>query len=123
VNKADHLVKQAEQIARSVKSWADLSNALFAPFSGLLTRAYSTPAGRKKFLKTPQYKRINELLHKAMNTFGLVEGATPKKSGRVVVRLPLWLRIALETEADQQGVSLNQLVVAKLAAQLRALTG
>lgn len=122
MKKADRLVKQAEQIARSVESWADLSNALFAPFDGLVTRAYPTPESRKEFIKTPQYKRINELLEEAMDTFGLVEGAMPKKSGRFVVRLPRSLHGALEREAAREGVSLNQLVVAKLAVQLSGLT-
>jgi hypothetical protein len=38
------------------------------------------------------------------------------------VRAPCWLRIALEQEARQEGVSLNQLVVTKLATQLRDMT-
>jgi HicB-like protein involved in pilus formation len=122
MKKADRLVKQAEQIASSVETWADLSNALFAPFNGLLTQAYPTPAERRAFTKTPQYRRINSLLEEAIETFGLVEGATPKKSGRFVVRLPRSLHAALEREADQEGVSLNQLVVAKLALQLSTLS-
>lgn len=123
---ADRLVKQAEQIARSVESWADLSNALFAPFDGLLTQAYPTREARREFMKTLQYKRINELLEEAIDNFGLVEGATPKKSmksGRFVVRVPRSLHGALEREAEREGVSLNQLVVAKLAAQLNTMTG
>jgi predicted HicB family RNase H-like nuclease len=49
---------------------------------------------------------------------GLVEGATPKKSGKFVVRLPRSLHAALEAEAEREGVSLNQLVVAKLSMQM-----
>ena len=53
-----------------------------------------------------------------------MEGATPQnKSGRFVVRLPVSLHAALEREAKAEGVSLNQLVVAKLAAQLRDVVG
>ena len=74
-------------------------------------------------MKTEQYKKIRELIARAIETYGLVEGATPKKSGRFVVRLPQSLHAALEREAEQEGVSLNQLVVAKLAVQLKAVTG
>ena len=38
-----------------------------------------------------------------------------------MVRLPISLHAALEREAAAEGVSLNQLVVAKLAAQLSSV--
>jgi predicted HicB family RNase H-like nuclease len=120
---AKRILEQAEDVAGSVETWADLSNALFDPVNGLITRAYPTRAEREAFLKTEQYKKIRELLAHGIDTHGLVEGATPKKSGRFVVRLPQSLHAALEREAGREGVSLNQLVVAKLAAQLNTLIG
>jgi hypothetical protein len=118
---ADKVLKRAQQAARSAESWAELSNALFDPIDGLLTRAYPTPAQRRAFVKSPQYQRIRQLLREAIDRHGLVTGATPRKSGRFVVRLPQSLHVALEQEARREGVSLNQLVVAKLAAQLGRL--
>jgi predicted HicB family RNase H-like nuclease len=54
---------------------------------------------------------------------GFIAGATPKKkSGKFIVRLPVTLHAALEAEAKDEGVSLNQLVVAKLAISLSKLT-
>jgi antitoxin HicB len=53
-----------------------------------------------------------------MERFGVADGATPQKSGKFVVRVPKTLHFALEREAAQEGVSLNQLVVAKLAMSL-----
>jgi predicted HicB family RNase H-like nuclease len=120
---ADRILEQARDLARSTETWADLANALFDPVNGLITRAYPARAEREAFLKTEQYKKIRELLGHAIDAHGLVEGATPKKSGRFVVRLPRSLHAALEREAETEGVSLNQLVVAKLAAQLNTLTG
>ncbi len=120
MKKPDRVLTQAKKVARSVETWADLSNALFDPLDGLVTRAYPTREERQEFVKTEQYKKIRELLNRAIDTFGLVEGATPK-SGRFVVRLPRSLHAALEREAEREGVSLNQLVVAKLAAQLSTL--
>jgi site-specific DNA-methyltransferase (adenine-specific) len=58
-----------------------------------------------------------------MGETGLVSGATPKKSGKFVVRLPRSLHAALEREAEVEGTSLNQLVVTKLAVQLDNLAG
>jgi HicB family len=120
---ANRILKQAEDVARSAETWADLSNALFNPVDGLVTRAYPTRAERQAFMKTEQYRRIRELVGRAIDASGLVEGSTPRKSGRFLVRLPQSLHAALEREARSEGVSLNQLVVAKLASQLSTLTG
>ena len=115
---AAKIVESAREIASCVDTWADFSNALFDPTSGLLTKAYPTRAEREAFLKTKGYQAIRGLLEAAMEGTGLVAGATPRKSGRFVVRLPKSLHAALEREAAAEGVSLNQLVVAKLALQM-----
>jgi len=115
---ANRVLKRARDLAGSVETWADLSNALFNPKDGLLTTSFPTQAEREAFLKTKQHQKIRELLARAVDTHGLVEGATPKKSGRFVVRLPQSLHAALEREAEREGVSLNQLVVANLAVNL-----
>lgn len=119
MNKAQKLLQQAQRLAATAPAWADLSNALFAPHTGLLTKAFPLGAARTAFAKTPEYRVIAQLLEDAMERTGVVEGATPRKSGKFVVRLPSSLHAALEREAIDEGVSLNQLVVAKLAVQLK----
>ncbi len=116
------LLVEAQQAAHDAESWADLSNFLFNPVDGLVARAYTTREARDAFVKTAEYKRIRQLVTDAVERHGLVEGATPKKSGRFVVRLPTSLHAALEREAASEGVSLNQLVLAKLAVGLGRLT-
>jgi len=123
MSKPCELLEQARQLAESAPSWADLSNALFDPAEGIVSRAFSTRAEREAFAKTPEYREIRQLLEGARQRFGLVAGATPKRSGRFVVSLPRSLQAALEKEADTEGVSLNQLVLTKLAVQLNVLTG
>ena len=108
----------AEEQAKASETWADLANALFDPVEGLVAQAYPTRAEREAFIKTDEYRRIRQLLESAMDQHGLVAGATPKKSSRVVVRLPQSLHAALEREAAAEGVSLNQLMIAKLAVNL-----
>lgn len=44
----------------------------------------------------------------------------PRYSGRFLVRIPKSLHAALVAEADTEGVSLNQLCVAKLSVPLSA---
>jgi len=119
---ADRLLKQAEELATTSKSWADFSNALFDPVQGLIAQAYPIGPERTAFMKTQQYKKIRQLLADSIASHGLVAGATPTKSGRFVVRVPRSLHAALEREAEREGVSLNQLVMAKLALQLNDLT-
>jgi HicB family len=109
------LLSEAEKAARTAETWADPSNFLFDPAVGLVARAYPTRQGREAFIKTKEYKQIRQLVSDAMDRHGLVAGGNPKKSGRFVVRLPQSLHAALEREAVSEGVSLNQLVVAKLA--------
>jgi predicted HicB family RNase H-like nuclease len=121
MNKPAELLKATEELARSVESWADLSNALYDPVDGLLTRACATRAERETLVRTAEYQQIRELLEQARDRFGLVAGATPKKRGQLVIHLPLSLHAALEREAVSEGVSLDQLVVAKLTAPLKHL--
>ncbi len=119
-NKND-LLESVRNAASSAENWADLSNTRFSPLDGLMTKAYPTREEREAFMKTKEYRAIRELLQSLMRQSGLVDDATPKKSGKFVVRLPKSLHGALEQEAREEGVSLNQLVVAKLAVQLSKL--
>lgn len=119
--KSRQMLKSAEKVAAAAGTWADLSNALFDPVDGLLARAYPTREERAAFVQSDEYKQIRKLIGDAVARTGVVEGATPRKSGRFIVRLPQSLHAALENEAEREGVSLNQLVVIKLAVQLSDL--
>ncbi len=116
-----NLLQSAKNLSGNAKSWADLSNALFDPIDGLLAKALPGREERAAFVQSNQYQQIRRLVEDATTRTGMVAGGTPKKSGRFIVRLPQSLHAALEHEADQEGVSLNQLVVVKLAVQLSNL--
>jgi predicted HicB family RNase H-like nuclease len=117
------MLESAKRLSETTETWADFSNALFDPVDGLLAKAFSTREERKVFVQSDEYKQIRKLIGDAIARTGRVEGATPTKSGRFVVRLPRSLHAALEREAEREGVSLNQLVVVKLAVQLSNLSG
>lgn len=121
VNQATEVLDRAREQADSAPTWADLSNAIFDPVEGLIAKAYPAFEDRRKFQTTDCYRQLQQLVSEAMKRTGMIEGATPTKSGRFVVRLPRSLHHALEKEAEQENVSLNQLVVAKLACQLDRL--
>src|ERR1700680_232106 len=108
------LLEKAKLAAATAESWADLSNALYNQFDGIVARAFPTQAEREQFMKTKEFEEIDGLIDQAIEKFGLLEGAAPIKSGKFLVRLPRSLHTALGQEAKREGVSLNQLVVTKL---------
>jgi predicted HicB family RNase H-like nuclease len=122
MSKSIDMLQSAKKLSATVETWADLSNALFDPVDGMLAKAFPTREERAAFVQSEEYKLIRKLIQEAVDRTGAVEGATPKKSGRFIVRLPQSLHAALEQEAEAEGVSLNQLVVVKLAVQLSTLT-
>ena len=115
------LLERAEQAAGEARTWADLSNFLFNPVDGLVARAYPTRAAREAFVQTAEYRKLRQLVSDARQRHGLVAGATPKKTDPLVVQLPKSLHLALEREAVEEGVSLDQLVLVKLAVRLGRL--
>jgi hypothetical protein len=121
VAKARQVLEFAEQRAREAADCMELSNALFAP-DGKATEAFATPAERMAFSKTQEYKRVLALMDTLPRppVKGFVE-MVPSVNGAISVRLPRSVHAALLAEAKAEGVSLNQLCVAKLVAQLRAV--
>jgi hypothetical protein len=117
--KANTVLKQAQEIASKVKSWADFSNALFNPHDGVVTKTFPTSFERQAFFDSKQYEAVNALLLALMQQFGTREGAIPKKSGKLVVRMPKSMHEYLAMEAKTERVSLNQLMLTKLALPLR----
>ena len=121
-SKNARVLDEARKLAAQVESWADFCNALFDPDHGIVPRTFPELRDRRAFFKSAEYAEINRLLGKLMDRFGIVAGANPQKSGKFVVRLPKTLHQALEREAAEEGVSLNQLVVTKLAISLAQAT-
>jgi len=94
MSKSVEMMQSANRLAASADTWADLSNALFDPDDGLLAKALPTRKERAAFVQSDQYKQIRRLIEEKIAQTGIVEGATPKKSGRFVVRLPQSLHAA-----------------------------
>lgn len=122
MSKAKNILVEAKRLAEESETWADLSNALFDPWDGLLARSFPEPADRAAFRKSDDSDKLYDFIEQKMKQTGVVKGSQPTKSGRFVVRLPRSLHVALDKEAAAEGTSLNQLVVAKLAVQLNIAT-
>jgi len=123
MNEAKSILQKARELAGSCHTWADLSNSLFDPLEGLVVKTFPQADERAMFRKSEIYDQLHNLVEQKMQSTGIVGGGTPKKSGKFVVRLPRSLHKALENEAKTEGISLNQLVVAKLAVQLEQMAG
>jgi hypothetical protein len=111
------LLETVQEVAEAAPTWADFSNALFDQNDGLLAKLLPSKAERAEFVQSQEYQKIKELFRTVQARTGLVKGATPTKSGRLLVRIPKSMHVALDQEAEAEGISLNQLVVAKLALQ------
>jgi hypothetical protein len=119
--RAREVLAFAEQRAGQATDWLELSNALFGP-GGKATIAFPTERERTAFCKTEEYKRLLALMDRlpAPPVKEVVELAA-SANGAISVRLPRSVHAALLAEAKAEGVSLNQLCLSKLVAQLRAV--
>ncbi len=115
VRKADYVLEQAKALAPNVKNWADFTALVFGQRDGIVAKTFPDETERQMFYDSEQYKKVSAMREKLMRKFGTAKGGTPEKSGRILVRLPKSLHKELEIEAKSEGVSVNQLVVSKLA--------
>jgi hypothetical protein len=98
-------------------TWVEANNVIYGP-GGAYARLFATNKERAAFAKTDESRQIDELVDSLPEP-----PVTPQRreySGKFNVRLPKSLHAALANEAEAEGVSLNQLVLAKLARHLQA---
>ena len=100
----------------ATSTWSELHNAVYG-VGGKLGELFPTQSARTAFAKCREFKAVADLI-------GSLRGLSEKEmpSGKFVLRLPASLHAALLVEAKSEGVSLNQLCMAKLATQLQAVT-
>jgi hypothetical protein len=121
IAKARQVLEFAQERAAKASDWIELSNALFG-VGGKATELFATESERTAFCQTEEYKRILALMDTLPQpqVKGFMEMVS-SANGAISVRLPRSVHAALLAEAKAEGVSLNQLCVAKLIAQLRAV--
>ena len=97
-------------------TWVEANNAIFGP-GGPFVRLFPTKADRAAFSRTKERMQIDNLID------GLPDPpVSPQRreySGKFNIRIPKSLHAALASEAEAEGVSLNQLVLTKLALHLQ----
>jgi predicted HicB family RNase H-like nuclease len=105
--------------AKRCSSWIELNNEVFSP-GGKLLELFPTREERTKLLKTPIHAEIRKIID-ALPEPPATKAPAEDFSGRILVRLPKSVHASLAQEAQLEGVSLNQLIVAKLSVQLAAV--
>jgi hypothetical protein len=119
--KARQLLEFAEQRAKEVADWLELHFTLFG-VDGNASELFPTEAERTAFLGSAEYKRLLALMDRLPRPEKKdIQELVSSANGAISVRLPRSVHAALLTEAKAEGVSLNQLCVSKLVAQLRAV--
>jgi hypothetical protein len=96
-------------------TWVDANNTVYGP-GGPFARLFPTTKDRAAFAKTRESRAIDETIDSLPDR--PVSPQRREYSGKFNVRIPKSLHAALAREAEAEGVSLNQLVVAKLALHL-----
>jgi hypothetical protein len=110
------LLRMARQLADTPGlTWVDANNAIYAP-GGPFLRLFPTKADQAAFDKSAERTQIDALIDSLPEPPVRTEGR--EYSGKFNVRIPKTLHAALATEAVAEGVSLNQLVLAKLSLRL-----
>jgi hypothetical protein len=94
-------------------NWSDFSNKFFGTGNPYVPK---NKAGREEFLTSPEYQKIQEFKNNLADNQPDIIG--PEYSGKFVVRVGKSLHKSLVEEAQNEGMSLNQLVLAKLAPPL-----
>jgi predicted HicB family RNase H-like nuclease len=116
-SRAQALLSLARKLAQtSGLTWVEANNAIYGP-GGPFARLFPKVSDRMAFAKTKASRQIDRLIDNLPEP-----GVGPQRreySGKFNVRLPKSLHAALASEAEAEGVSLNQLVVAKLALHLQ----
>lgn len=117
-SRAQELLTRTRKLTQtSGLTWVDANNAIYGP-GGPFARLFPNPKDRTSFAKTKESRQVDKLIDSLPDP--PIGPQRREYSGKFNVRLPKSLHAALANEAEAEGVSLNQLVVAKLVLHLQA---
>jgi predicted HicB family RNase H-like nuclease len=114
-SRAQELLEFARSLQDSGLTWVEANNSIYGP-GGRFVTLFPTKTDRMAFARTAASRKLDELIDHLPEPD--VRSSREEYSGKFVVRVPKSLHAALAAEAEIEGVSLNQLVVVKLAVQL-----
>ena len=98
-------------------TWVEANNAIYGP-GGPFVRLFPNVKDRVAFAKTKESRQIDRFIDSLPEP--PVGPQRREYSGKFNVRVPKSLHASLASEAEAEGVSLNQLIVTKLALHLQS---
>ncbi|HSG71983.1 MAG TPA: toxin-antitoxin system HicB family antitoxin, partial [Planctomycetaceae bacterium] len=110
--KAQQVLEFARELQTQKTDWSNLHNAIFG-HGGKATELFRTQKERSAFAQTREFAEVWEIINSQKRRNGRAD-----ESGKFNLRLPVSLHSALKQEAESEGVSLNQLCLAKLSVSL-----
>jgi predicted HicB family RNase H-like nuclease len=116
-SRSQELLTRAGELAKTPGiTWLDANNAIYGS-GGPFARLFPDVKDRVAFAKTKESRQVDRLIDSLPEP--PVGPQRREYSGKFNVRVPKSLHAALASEAEAEGVSLNQLVLAKLALHLQ----
>jgi predicted HicB family RNase H-like nuclease len=117
-SRAQELLARVRELVQTAGlTWVEANNAIYGP-GGPFARMFPNEKDRVAFSKTKESKLVDRLIDSLPDP--AVGPQRREYSGKFNVRVPKSLHAALACEAEAEGVSLNQLILAKLAMHLQA---
>jgi predicted HicB family RNase H-like nuclease len=114
------MLKEAKKDYAAGMNWMDFSNKYFGPNNPY---APKTQEERAAFVDSAIYREVQEMKEKLADSQPDTTAPTEKEySGAISLRVPKSLHRSLVEEADAEGVSLNQLILAKISVTLYDMT-
>jgi HicB family len=114
-SRAQELLEFARSLHATGLTWVEANNAIYG-VGGRFTKLFPTRTDRLAFARMEEGRKLDALIDALPEPE--VRLSREEYSGKFVVRVPKSIHAALAAEAAAEGVSLNQLIVAKLSVQL-----
>lgn len=116
MTKAKQILEFARELEANKTDWINAHNSIFGP-GGKATELFTNQQDRTAFAQTEEFANVWEIINRLKKSAGATH---VDDSGKFNLRLPVSLHSALKHEAEEEGVSLNQLCLAKLSVSLKA---
>lgn len=111
--------ESVDQAVSETSTFVDLWNRITG-IGGTVQQLFPDQSERVAFMESDEWKRYQEIIaeRRGNSQEDLLRGMDDV-NGKILVRVPKSLHAALKLEADEEQVSLNTLILSKLAVQLR----
>lgn len=116
--RAKELLEHAQKVCAVVDNWSLAHNSIYG-IGAKFGQLFPTIEDRKAYRKLPENKAVQALLDGVRGDSPL-GGEPDDGTTKFLLRLPKAVYAALSHEAEQEGVSINQLILTKVSISLGA---